>query len=74
VTRPLLLTVYALVISLLGVASIKISVVYLVQLFYGVAYEWSRQDAKGILVYGLLLGGVMCAFVFAACLGMGRRS
>ena len=72
--RPLLLMLYALAISLMGVASIKVSVVYLAKLFYGVAHEWSRQDVKGVFVQGLLLGGVMCAFVLAACLGTGRRS
>lgn len=72
--RPLLLMVYALAISLLGMAAIKVAVVYLTRLFYGGMHEWSRQDANGIFVNGLLLGGVMCAFVVAASFGNGRRS
>lgn len=66
--------VYALAISMLGVAAIKVAVVYLIELFYGGTHEWSRQDANSIFVNGLLLGGVMCAFVVATCFGTGRRS
>lgn len=72
--RLLLLMVYAVGISLLGVAAIKVAVVYLARLLYGGAHEWSRQDANDIFVHGFVLGGVMCAFIVAARCNMGRRS
>jgi hypothetical protein len=60
--RLLLLFVYAFAISLVGVAAIKITIVYMAKLFYGGHHLWNWRDATDVLVNASLLGLVFCLF------------
>ncbi len=72
--RLLLLFIYAFVISLLGVAAIKITVVYMAMLFYGGAHEWGWQDAKDVIFHGALLGAVFGIFATLQYLRIRKHS
>jgi hypothetical protein len=63
--RLLLLFAYAFTISIIGVAAIKVTVVYMANFYYGGTHLWGWRDAKDVLINGSLLASVFCVFAVA---------
>ena len=60
--RLLLLCIHLFGITLVGVAAMKITLIYMTSLYYGTSHPWSRHDIVDILVDGSLMGSVYSIF------------
>lgn len=60
--RFLLFLVWALAISIPGVALIKITTVCIVEFYCHVDYSWSYQDVRFILIRGSIMALAFCVY------------
>jgi Na+/glutamate symporter len=50
-----------IILSIIGMAVVKIWAIFIVVWMHGGKYQWTWMDAKSILVNGLVLAAVFCA-------------
>jgi hypothetical protein len=61
-SRLMLFFAISFFISFLCVSLIKISIVYMAEIFYGGRYEWSYEDVRFVLIRGSMMAFVFCLF------------
>ncbi|KXV03462.1 hypothetical protein CR51_17325 [Caballeronia megalochromosomata] len=72
--RLLFLILIGFAVSILGVSAIKVTVVFMAELFYGLQHVWGWSDLKDVVKQGLLLGVVFGVFSVVQYIRLRKRS